>query len=381
VSSIGQLAFYGSGLTSVTIPDSVTSVGESAFSWCSRLASVTIGRGVTNLGNGAFSDNSSLAAITVDPLNPSYCSLDGVLFDKSRTTLLQCPGARPGDYRIPETVSTIGDGAFRSCGSLRDVHIPGSVLRVGDSAFRACTSLANVVVPDRVTSIGPAAFAECTSLVGVALPNSLTTVPAYAFYECRSLSGVTIPDRVTEIGSYAFYACTNLTSAVIPDRVVGIGEYGFFGSANLTNVMVGEGVTDLGYMAFSSCSRLREVYFRGNAPGLWSPVFDSGSGAIAYYPPGTTGWKGTLEDLPTAWWVLPRPRILTTPPNFGAQTGGFGFIVAWATNAAVVMEAASDVSTSTWSPLTTNSLTEGWLQFTDPQWTNHPSRFYRVRSP
>jgi hypothetical protein len=99
-----------------------------------------------------------------------------------------------------------------------------------------------------------------------------------------------------------------------------------------------------------------------------------------YYLPGTTGWGSTFSGRPTAPWVLPYPVMLTTPPSFGVGTNGYGFIISWATNASVVVEACTDLAHPTWSPVGTNALVEGWSYFSDPQWTNYASRFYRLRS-
>jgi hypothetical protein len=135
------------------------------------------------------------------------------------------------------------------------------------------------------------------------------------------------------------------------------------------------------------------VYFQGNAPSFGSDVFDywynNGSGgrqliwdpATVSYLAGTTGWGTTFRGRPTALWVLPYPVILNNGPSFGVQTNQFGFIISWATNIPVVVEACTSLANPTWSPLKTNTLTGGWSYFSDPQWTNYPNRFYRLRWP
>ena len=103
--------------------------------------------------------------------------------------------------------------------------------------------------------------------------------------------------------------------------------------------------------------------------------------AIVYYLPGTTGWGATYGGRPTAQWWLPNPVILNIGPGFGGQTNGFGFIISWATNLSVVVEACTNPANPIWSPLQTNTLRSDSLYFSDPQWTNYPARFYRLRSP
>ncbi len=168
VTSIGGCAFDECwSLTSVTIPDSVTSIGDSAFASCTSLTSVTIPDSVTSIGGGAFAWCTSLTGIWVTEGNSHYSSdASGVLFSKDKTTLVQYPGAFAA-YAIPDSVTSIGAGAFGGCTSLTSVTIPDSVTSIGGIAFGNCKSLTSVTIPDSVTSIGDGAFASCTSLTDV----------------------------------------------------------------------------------------------------------------------------------------------------------------------------------------------------------------------
>ncbi|MCX6911452.1 MAG: hypothetical protein NT167_00020, partial [Verrucomicrobia bacterium] len=123
------------------------------------------------------------------------------------------------------------------------------------------------------------------------------------------------------------------------------------------------------------------AYFLGNAPSADSTVFAGSANTTAYYLPGTVGWGSTFGGCPTAQWFLPNPLILANSPDFGIDTNAFGFIVSWATNLSVVVEGSTDLASRTWSPLSTNALSNGWFYFSDPEWTNYPARLYRIRSP
>ena len=169
VISIGNWAFQNcSNLTSVVIPDSVTSIGNSTFSWCSRLKSVVIGDSVTSIGLYAFLDCSNLSQIIVDTGNNHYSSIDGNLYSKDATILIQYAiGKTDLEFCIPDSVTSIGDGAFYGCSNLTSVVIPDRVTSIGGYAFYDCDSLTSVVIPDSVTSIGNSAFNSCSRLTYV----------------------------------------------------------------------------------------------------------------------------------------------------------------------------------------------------------------------
>jgi len=172
----------------VTIPEGTTSIENSAFALYSNLRSVTIPASVTSIGRGAFTGCINLTSINVDADNAAYESVDGVLFTKGRTVLIQyLVGKQNSSYTIPASVTSIGRGAFGFCTNLASITIPASVTSIGESAFGFCTNLTSITIPASVTSIGD-----------------------FAFSNCRSLRTVTLSRRTT-IGTDAFPANTRIT--------------------------------------------------------------------------------------------------------------------------------------------------------------------------
>ena len=188
VTAIGEKAFGSChDLQHVVIPDSVTSIEDLAFAFCG-LQNIVISEHVVSIGQRAFV---FMEHIEVSPKNPRYTSVDGVLFDKGMTTIMQYPSKKKDErYTIPHTVKTIADGAFLRCKSLITIEIPNSVTSIGDDAFYHCTSLRNINIPDGVTTIGNRAFASCTALRIINIPKSVTYIGSHTLDGCPSLKRI-----------------------------------------------------------------------------------------------------------------------------------------------------------------------------------------------
>ena len=257
VASIASSAFYNcTSLTSVTIPVNVTSIGSSAFYNCTGLTSVTIPASVTSIGRSAFHNCTGLPAITVASSNAAYASMDGVLYNKALTTLIQCPAGKTGSVAIPSTVTSISDSAFYNCTDLTSVTIPDGVTSIASSAFYNCTGLTSATIPDGVTSIASSAFYNCTGLTSVTIPDSITIIGGSSFSNCSGLTSVTILADITSIGSYAigdsaFSGNVSLTSVALPTGLTAIGPAAFRGCRGLGDVLIPSTVRFIGDMAFA----------------------------------------------------------------------------------------------------------------------------------
>jgi hypothetical protein len=446
VTAIGDGAFYGCiGLANVAIPDSVTSLGSNSFAFCSALTNASIGKGLTNIGNYAFEICGRLSSITVDALNPAYSSVDGVLFDKLQTTLIQYPAGRSGAYAVPNGVASIGAYALASpVQRITSVTIPDTVTNIGEDAFASATNLASVTIGKGVTEVGDYAFSRCTNLTCVYFHGNAPKVGADAFsydfvvYETtlqwfdpatlyywpgsrgwgsNSFAGLpmavdphsqcvfmatngaatitayigtgnalAMPALVdglplTGIGNSAFCNATNLSDITISDGITNIGASAFSNCVSLELVTIMGTISHIGDDAFYGCSNLKTISFlgpmgygmQGPPPNLGTDVFYGDRKATVFVMNPQAGWEAYYGGLPTQYSFNPFwPQIFFA----GVGTNGFGIDASPGGLNGLVVEACTNLAHPTWFPVLTN---ETGPQFTDPEWTNYPCRFFRLR--
>lgn len=324
VTRIGDYAFYAcTKLSDITIPASVTSIGTGAFSGCTVLKRIVIPAGVTYMGSNIFSACPNLGYISVGQGNTTnYVSIDGVLLDTARTTLIAYPGGKSGNYTIPSTVKTIGSGAFHSCAKLSSVFIPASVTNIGSEAFKYCEMLTRLTIPSNVKVIGDGAFSNCVKLETVTLPSGLNRIPNSAFNSCIKLNGITIPSMVTSIGNDAFSSCIALKVVTIPSKVTSIGSLAFFNCSGLTQAIFTGAAPSMGK---------ENPAFGGTAEGFTIYYYESGAGFSSPTWYGYPSFNIGDETPQKAWlikWELPHDTSMLSDSN----NDGVSLLMAYALN-------------------------------------------------
>ncbi len=248
VTSIGDAAFCTNNadhLTGcITIPDTITSIGSSAF-YLGEFTSCVIPSSVTSIGESAFIDTPWLDNMRAkDPL----VIVNNLLID-ARTA--------KGEVIVPNGVTTICGGSFRENGTVTSVTLPDSVKNIGEYAFQKCSALTEINIPDGLVQLGKLAFFGCEKLGGtIKIPSGIKTIGSLTFGNCTNISGIILPNGITEIGNNAFRLCSNITSLTIPNTVKTIGIGAFSEMWKLQSLTVPASVTSIGNYCFEYCYKL-----------------------------------------------------------------------------------------------------------------------------
>ena len=237
---IGDYAFKGcSGLTSLTLPATITTIGKYAFEDCTGLTSLNLPAGITSIGRRAFGGCSGLTSLT-----------------------------------LPAGITSISDEAFYLCSGLTSLTLPAGITSIGSAAFCGCSGLTSLALPAGITEIGGSAFFACSGLTSLTLPAGITEIGYQAFSYCSGLTSLTLPAGITSISDNAFYGCSGLTSLTLPAGITLIGESAFCGCSGLTSLTLPAGITEIGSSAFSYCSGLTSIYvYSEKVPKIGSDVF------------------------------------------------------------------------------------------------------------
>jgi hypothetical protein len=275
VDTIGSSAFASCDtLTSVIIPESVTSIGDAVFKDCISLENANIPSSVTSIGEEVFCGCNQISSImipqgtsTIDFGSFAGCeALTSIIIPNSVTTIGEdafsgCTNLT--SVTIPSSVTRIESGAFFGCSSLKNVNIPNSVTEMGDYVFECCESLESIVIPEGVTEVGECMFWACTNLKSVTLPSNITEIKTCTFLECPSLEEIHIPANVKSIGESAFDSCTELKSIHLSDSVETLGSYAIAKCPNLTSITIPKSVKDIGYAALAYNTNLTTINYTG----------------------------------------------------------------------------------------------------------------------
>lgn len=318
ITEIGDMVFYYcNSLSSVSISDNLARIKTCAFYDCESLVNIYIPDNVSKIEGGVFGKCVSLERINVSQNNESYCDEDGVLFNKSKSTLIKYPANKnDNSYSITTDVESIGNGAFSDCKNLVDITIPNSVVNFGYGIFANCTNLETVSLPNNIKTLNKyiqysdydnnsnyrlgmymgGFFSGCTSLSTIEIPDSISLIGDYTFESCSSLENVTIPDGVMLIGDYAFARCSSLTNITIPSAVCLIGSQAFVSSAiiagqtdchyvggwligiandNITSCEVTEGTKGIAENVFARCKKLESVVIPDSIENIGCNAFNN----------------------------------------------------------------------------------------------------------
>ncbi len=299
VTSIGKYAFYSCDeLINVTLSNNLVSLGNRAFSYCRKMLGLSLPASLTSIGERVFTYCKAMDSINVDPANPNYKSVSGVLFSKDGSELIQYPGSMAGPYTIPSSVFTVSEGAFYDCNSIPSVSIPASVTDLGKTPFLSCRNLTSIDVDmfnNNYSSLEGVLLSEDrTQLIqypqaragDYIVRNIVEFIGPYAFNDCDGLTSITIP-AATQIGAYAFFGSDDITTITLNDPLTAIGYKAFAGCDTLTSVSIPASVKSIGELALSDCIKLSQISVHPDNPWYASQddaLFNKSKTLLIRYP-------------------------------------------------------------------------------------------------
>ncbi|MGN0807128.1 MAG: leucine-rich repeat domain-containing protein [Candidatus Coproplasma sp.] len=288
VTTIATNAFKNTYITSVTIPESVTTIEYYAFRKCSYLTTVNITEKTTNISSDAFYETTTIKYNEYD--NAKY--LGNAV--NPYVTLMSAKDTSITSCTIHKDTKLIMNNAFTDCTSLTGITIPGSVSKIGDSAFRNCAALVSATISEGVTTIGWRVFSNCSALTSIVIPNSVTSIDVAIFDSCTSLEEVTLGNGIDAIKASMFYNCTSLTSIEIPNSVTNIEGNAFYGCTKLKTVTIPSGVTEIGNSAFYNCSSITSLTIPDNIQRIGEDAFYGCN--LQYNTYGNANYLGTTTN-------------------------------------------------------------------------------------
>ena len=317
-----NLISFCNQIQSVTIPESVTSIGKSAFEHCSKLDSLTIKGVATSIGAYAFASCTSLTSLslvgsfqTIGDSAFVNCGMTSLTIDATITSIEKYAFSSRflTSLSLTGNVQKIGDYAFANCTSLTSLSLTGNVQKIGDHAFDSCSSLNTVTFPKSPTSIGSYAFDSCTSLNSIEIPGTVTEIGDCAFYHCSGLTSVKIDEGVQSTGADMFNDCGQLTTVTFPESLTTIADGSFASCSNLNHVKIPARVTCIGDSAFSNCTSLSEITLQDGVKTIGANAFFSCQALTSI----------TLPDSVTdigrdAFWYCSQLKSITIPENVTA---------------------------------------------------------------
>lgn len=284
VTVIGKKAFAGNNFSTIEIPENVNTIENGAFMACKKLQKIKLPDAAQKLGTTLFANCIKLTdaelpqgieTITESMFSGCTSLTHFIVPDTVKLienyAFLQCSNL--ANIELPDQIHTIGIDAFYECSALKKINLPAELKNIRDSAFWGCANLAEIIIPDKVTNIGEDAFSRCKALSKVTMPDTVAEIGSAAFYNCYMLEEFRVPKSIEVIQDYTFYGCSKLSSITFNSKLVTIGKAAFQNCSALENMIIPENVTDIGNLAFSGCENIESVTLPSQISKISEDIF------------------------------------------------------------------------------------------------------------